>query len=769
LSTDHKQCRSFEALHCARSRRCEEELERAWIEVKIQEEEMRRIHWEIHGEWCLGNAPDHPGLADPFHWTITEYKEGAETSQSVQPYPAIDLADDVVDFRTFSVSHFGEYIVQLPKVQRAWQLYAEKLDECARLEFTLETQIESCDDKQILLHDKACEHSAEHRLGTSTHAREYHDTMVAYTAAVETIQQLEFDRKREWETLHIVTCLLETVYTHVITAIETDEPCPTTESHPNQTESEINYCHVIEVSLTANLTIDYGNPPPLPECNLTAEPPCTAEYIWDEHGMFPLDIQTTHSAALAADPGLDAYFTTLSWHGWAGCAAPRACIPCEDTDIVVDPTYESHEVCKAHQKNLYPGQLDFDTFKCQSGDQCIMAGGRCNGHANCDDGSDEIGCDTTWGIPAVMHSEVCREPFVSDIQFRCADGSSCTHIEGRCNGVSNCADGSDESGCSSGTTGLTGEAGTGREFALEVPALHSSVFFDREYTFDSFGGLTGMTYLKMSNEDKHTRHSHVQMKLRLPHPLTVYVVKLTDHELPWLHQEGWAMSSLEGVSYHGARETRHKEWSGILEDDFYGPGVVYQKTFPAGTVEMRGNNGGDGSYLIFLGNPMSPPAPPPIMYCDALAIKGNDGNGIVSSGSPDSASSIQFIDLGAGAFQNSGEMLSVSYHVSRANQAAQKFQIYRPVSGNIYHLVSETDALVSTQVGDVVHHSLATALQFQPGDFIGWVHTGQGTFPYTGGAGDVRFKYGIEAVGSDIDFSGFGARVYAYELTYTAC
>jgi len=168
---------------------------------------------------------------------------------------------------------------------------------------------------------------------------------------------------------------------------------------------------------------------------------------------------------------------------------------------------------------------------------------------------------------------------------------------------------------------LTGEATTGREFVLEVPALHSSVFFDREYTFDSFGGLSGMTYLKMSNEDKHTRHSHVQMKLRLPHPLTVYVVKLTDHELPWLHQERWAVSSLEGVSYHGARETRHKEWSGILEDDFYGPGVVYQKTFPAGTVEMRGNHGGDGSYLIFLGNPMSTgggfPTQPPVC-CEAM-------------------------------------------------------------------------------------------------------------------------------------------------------
>jgi len=606
MSMEHKQCRHEEALHCARSRRCEEELEQAWIEVKIQEEEMRRIHWEIHGEWCLGNAPEHPGLADPWHWTITEYKEGAETSHSVQPYPGIDLADDVIDFRRFSVSHFEEYIVQLPKVERAWQFYNEKLVECAQLETYWEAAVEICDEKQIELHDKACEHSAQHRLDTSTFGREYHDTMVAYTAAVETIQQLEQDRKREWETLHIVTCLLETVYTHVIHAVETDEPCPTIESHPNQTESEINYCHVIEESMTANLTIDYGQPPPPPECDVEVEPPCTAEYIWDEHGMFPTDIQFLHTSNLTADPGLDAYFTTLSVHGWAGCAAPRACVNCENTAIIVDPAYAVHDVCKEHQRSLRPGQLDFDTFKCQTSDQCILSSGRCNGIANCDDGSDEVGCETSWGLPAVLHAEVCREPFVADIQYQCDDGT-CTHIEGRCNGVPNCADGSDETGCASGTSGLTVEATTGLPVSIEVPALHSQVFNDRSYTFDSFGGLSGMTFIKMSNEDKHTRHSHVQMKLRLPHPLTVYVVKLTDNQLPWLQEEGWAVSSLEGVSYHGVRSTRHKEWSGVLEDDFYGPGVVYEKTFPAGTVEMRGNNGGDGSYLMFLGSPLSLP------------------------------------------------------------------------------------------------------------------------------------------------------------------
>jgi hypothetical protein len=195
--------------------------------------------------------------------------------------------------------------------------------------------------------------------------------------------------------------------------------------------------------------------------------------------------------------------------------------------------------------------------------------------------------------------------------------------------VNNCADGSDEVGCSTGTTGLTIEATTGYTATIEIPALNSEVFYDRQYTFDSLGSLAGHSYIKMTNDDKRIRHSHVQMKLRLPHPLTVYAAKLDDHELPWLLTDGWTLTDLQGVAYHGVRSTRHTDWSGELNEDFYGPGQVWQKTYPAGTVEMRGNDGGDGSYLMFVGNPSHPPpvtAPPlptaePVVCCLAMTAE----------------------------------------------------------------------------------------------------------------------------------------------------
>jgi len=185
--------------------------------------------------------------------------------------------------------------------------------------------------------------------------------------------------------------------------------------------------------------------------------------------------------------------------------------------------------------------------------------------------------------------------------------------------VNNCADGSDEAGCSAGTTGLTIEATTGYTASIEIPHVNSEVFYDRQYTFDSLGSLAGHSYIKMTNDDKRIRHSHVQMKLRLPQPLTVYAAKLDQHELPWLHTDGWTRTNLEGVAYHGVRSTRHTDWSGELNEDFYGPGEVWEKTYPAGTVEMRGNDGGDGSYLMFVANPSHPPAPvDPVVCCQAL-------------------------------------------------------------------------------------------------------------------------------------------------------
>jgi len=148
----------------------------------------------------------------------------------------------------------------------------------------------------------------------------------------------------------------------------------------------------------------------------------------------------------------------------------------------------------------------------------------------------------------------------------------------------------------------------------------------------------------------------------------------------------------------------------------------------------------------------------------------NKGDPRLHSGTPDGSSSIQFIDIGAGAFENAGEMVGVSFAVARANQAGNRFQIYRPVPSQSqaqeYELVAETEPIASPEVGTTVSKTFATPLPFEAGDYIGWVHTGQGTIPYTRSENTMRWKYGIEGVGLRIDFNEGGNRTYAYEVTY---
>jgi len=729
-SAGHKSCRSEEALTCARSRKCEEELEVLWSHVKIREAEMRRVHWSIHGEWCVGPDGPHPELGDPFYWDdemraanfdafpedvelpadhqldAQKYWEGAETSQSrlggdarheeatssghplfLRPgapfrgdntYPPVDLSDDVIEFRRFSVDRFGAYIAQKLLVEEAWEVYNTKLLICASLEETWTLKVPVCDGLQDTLHQQACGHANSNRECASNFGHAYQWSLNTYNNLVVDVQAKEYDRKREWETLHIVTCLLETVYTHVIHAIDSGEPCPTTESQPEQVESEINYCHVVEESMTTNLTINYGTPPVPPPLPPVVEPPCTPTYIWDETGSFSLAIQGIHTQTIE-DEDLGNYFTVLSAFGWAGCAAPKACTPCMPTEIVVDELYTGWLECKPHQEHLFPGDRDWDTFKCLTGNQCINADGRCNDVDNCDDGSDEQGCGTSWGIDAVLGYVDCPETVVSDIFFQCAETpAACARIESVCNGINNCPNGEDEQGCSTtgGAAGLTVEAMTGYSATIITSgvAVDDTVFNDRDYTFDSLGSFTGHSYIKMSNEDKNIPSTHVQMKLRLPQPTTLYVSKLDSDNLPWLQAQGWTLNPhLEGVSYSGlSRQTKTTDWAtrqvyqsetmeershqwhsqdeyqnsvnghaydlahlheshedrqdyrgggamsgssqtwesqGQLAQEHYGPGAVWQKTFTAGVVEMRGDGGGAGSYVMFAASPDHQPTP----------------------------------------------------------------------------------------------------------------------------------------------------------------
>jgi len=682
---EHHQCRSAESHTCGEMRECEVELEVLWKTVKREESTMREIHARIHSSWCVDPLnPPHGdrtcfGTDSCWHWSEERAMEGPETSQTQLSYdnsfhyPIADYSSEVRDFRSVSVTTFEEYIEQRRITELAWEVYYVKQTECAGLADAWEVATPVCDLKQDVIGSDSCTLSQtddtarrtfgqtwrfltddyDEEVGSCTndngdacdiHAVHAHlvaggatweGAAVDLTCSCGGIRQKEFDRKREWETLSIVTCLLNTVYTHVIHSIETNEPCPTIESHPDQTESEISTCHNIELSLTANLTIDYcGDDLPL-ECPTPPDPPtpedpkCTAQYNWDTIGHLG---DTAHVSN-------EAVHIRLSDAGWGTCAAPKACVDCigQSPDIP-DPNFvDPSAPCMWHQQYLGYGENDRETFRC-GGSWCLPMSGRCNGISNCGDGSDEVGCDTVWELPQWLGvSYTCPVAGTpnqqDDVHFFCGDGT-CVPVNSRCNGHSNCADGSDEGNCPTNADSVTIETSSGLQATLETVTNGAQVFHDREYTFKSIGSFTGIKYVKISNEDKFISHEHVQMKLRLQQPTTVYVVtdQHTGQSLPWLAAEGWTqVAALTGLEYSGVRMTPHKLWSEMIglphldsidrEEEHYGLGRVFEKTFPAGVVHMRGNGGGQGydwtegieggspSYLTFVADPSHPPVP----------------------------------------------------------------------------------------------------------------------------------------------------------------
>merc|ERR1740117_1121306 len=295
-------------------------------------------------------------------------------------------------------------------------------------------------------------------------------------------------------------------------------------------------------------------------------------------------------------------------------------------------------VCFMHEEYLFPGQSNTETFKCRdSANQCISMAGRCNGHAQCQDGSDELGCDELgWlsrvGKPAnVGTAYPCEVNFLTDVHFQCASGQ-CVEKVGLCNGIDNCGDGSDEASCS-GNLVIDTEATSGRTVTMQRVSTTDSVFYGRDYSFESLGSFEHMNMIKYSNNDKQTDHEHVMMKLRTEEPVTVYIVQKEDHGLSWLESESYHLTAREGVTFGGlhsstdselvTRHLHHKEWGlapGIVEGaatvgsngnplpalDFasqpthFTASVVHSRSYEAGTINIPGNNGGEGSFLIFV-------------------------------------------------------------------------------------------------------------------------------------------------------------------------
>jgi hypothetical protein len=558
--------------------------------------------------------------------------------------------------------------------QGFWNDYTKKLAECASLDESLEDITPTCDAMQVQLEDDACFHDGEVRARRKNFGKSLdeagrlyriaihgRDDRAHYNKYVKTVDEngqkfsapfcpdfnderlrgehwdsnkfmdnqtttdlrhsdgtavtrenieggicrLEYDRKREVETLHIVMCLLTKVNEHVTMSIETGEDCITETSNPDQVGREIDQCHAIandgatvdvqDATYTYNsgeLDIDYGKQP-LPKIPpRPKDTPCTREFV-----QFEQD-------------------TLMS------CAAPKMCLAATeearpkaggvdhcDANRPEPADFNYHEieyVCMLHQSDLQPGQQDADTFMCATGGNCIDAIGRCNGLANCRDGSDEQNC---------LEGE-------ADLPMVCGAGSPLAVMatSGRHSEVvDKIAKGApvyfDRQGAKDGAENPASyNYIAGKRVQAHRPAGNDNVGSE---VLSVDPKLEKLKWVKYSNDDKFTPRDHVMLKVSVPSPTRVYVNVVEKAGSSTAHNgwtpAGWKEEASKGVVFkshftvngddkttwgNALRVEHFQDGTATITEEF--KGKVYSKVFPAGEIMLRGNGGKDGSYLVFL-------------------------------------------------------------------------------------------------------------------------------------------------------------------------
>ncbi|XP_023813795.2 uncharacterized protein LOC101157458 isoform X4 [Oryzias latipes] len=156
---------------------------------------------------------------------------------------------------------------------------------------------------------------------------------------------------------------------------------------------------------------------------------------WQEHVNLQSSIVETAFTCVYRAPGAVMVKLTVRTELMRGAVCNNSiCIPrqraCDGYDCL-DGSDEWPQSCHAEAPvTLASHQCHSMEFHCGSG-ECIHGSWKCDGDADCLDGSDEAGC---------TRSTCCPD------EFECSDGT-CIHGSRQCNQQYDCRDTTDESGC----------------------------------------------------------------------------------------------------------------------------------------------------------------------------------------------------------------------------------------------------------------------------------------------------------------------------------
>eukprot|EP00039_Didymoeca_costata_P005042 m.77942 g.77942 ORF g.77942 m.77942 type:complete len:521 (+) comp12649_c0_seq2:188-1750(+) len=158
-----------------------------------------------------------------------------------------------------------------------------------------------------------------------------------------------------------------------------------------------------------------------------------------------LSLETYHPSHVANWAAAAATSKLIGTFPAKQCSRPYVGTNAEDCDFFCDNQPDCDNI--QPEENV---QCASNEFKCDSGDECIPNNYLCDGFLNnwlwpdCPDGSDET--QKTCGLGCSDTQRICT--FSACVPaFACADGSDCIPDVFKCDGVPQCADGSDELDC----------------------------------------------------------------------------------------------------------------------------------------------------------------------------------------------------------------------------------------------------------------------------------------------------------------------------------
>lgn len=257
--TQHKACREHELEACNHARECERERQVRWKKFQLEQHDYVEVMRTIHTKKCFPTR-DQAMKADQMVWSY-DSDEGSTF-----------LKHSKFESRTDTITTHESFIKEGAERFEALTSHDEWEAHCVEVNRTHKMILTECNIGQGDLESASCAsfdfRSSKMQWLDSTWSR--HSSLLQ--SLRESVTATEADRKKEWETLKTVECILNRLYERGGKACEDD----------GEAESEVKTCRELDTD-TTHLNVDYPADPPKPDPMTEAPYPCTAEFLDAEY------------------------------------------------------------------------------------------------------------------------------------------------------------------------------------------------------------------------------------------------------------------------------------------------------------------------------------------------------------------------------------------------------------------------------------------------------------------------------------------------------